>query len=64
MKKGGLEMSETTLKKTAMTFPETPQTAVAFTGKKNWKRPELTEVDYDKTNTGFTGSGTDLSFYS
>lgn len=57
-------MSKTTLERTTISLPGTPQTAVVFTGKKNWKRPELTEVDYEKTNGGFTGYGTDGGAYS
>lgn len=33
-------------------------------GKKNWQAPELTEMDYDQTNAGFTGIGGDFGIYS
>jgi len=33
--------------------------------KKNWQSPELTEVDYSKTNMNFTGfTGDDGLYYS
>ena len=39
-------------------------TSKSSSSKKNWQSPELTEVDYSKTNATFTGIGSDTFGYS
>jgi hypothetical protein len=57
-------MTKPTLGKKGLTSPESMNPSKSGTGKKNWQTPELTEVDYEKTNTGYSGGGSDLGFYS
>jgi hypothetical protein len=52
-------------KPTAGKNKKTSSKSIPDTGKKKWQSPELTEVDYDKTNGNFSGySGSDGLYYS
>jgi hypothetical protein len=58
-------MTAPTLGKKGITALESMNPSTSGTGKKNWQSPELTEVDYDKTNMNFSGStGFDGMYYS
>jgi hypothetical protein len=64
-KKGELDMTQPTLGKKGKSTHESMHSSTSDMGKKKWQSPELTEVDYDKTNFTFSGgSGSDGVYYS
>lgn len=57
-------MTESTLRKKEMKANGTINQSKSGIDRKTWQSPELTEVDYEKTNAGYSGSGTDFGTYS